>query len=597
MRKLLKYGRPNITKYMRLQKQSGIFPKRFDQECYDILTKMPPMVDPPKPFYNSLKEFDIKLPTDKYVRAYMRRHALKRDADHERTMVDLLGEYTANTLKRGERFNKALGPAYDFALRQVQMLTEHPDMTEDESVDKVEALLAEENKKERFEAKKRRMEILRKSKEVGEDGSRPAAFFGNEQTALKMAEFGDYLQRVPYYRWTVGAATALDHWIAIEILSLSEKTWQDILQGEAFSQASDVIAVRSALFPETLEAPDDLNEAGSIDDVDEERPGSEEEDHDAAIDELLASLGRSGDDMWKDEDEKTLKDDGYEVDEDEILQAKLKVMEEEIMIWQKKNLHTPFKHWADDDKNEFDTWLVDYGSTLSSQPGTKLDISKLRKKVLYDIRIPKDDAEELWNGLADETEAEIILNQLRENFAKNPPMPREGEDDEERLQREEFTTFMQLPFEDQLVQLREIGSLRPMYDESVSDEDRTKFYDDNEEVLLEDVVETNVVPDREGEITDNHLGLPVKGVRYKLQKLMHGQYGSEESGSAQVIAQERALYQAWGEYKRMKANHEEYLFREGKLGLEYENPEDAHKPSKPPKKEEGYFRSKPWKKE
>lgn len=554
------------------------------------------MIDPPKPFYTSLKEFDIKLPTDKYVKAYMRRHALKRDADHEHAMVDLLGEYTANTLRRGGRFNKSLGPAYDFALRQVQMLKEDHDMTEDESVDKVEALLAEENKKERFEAKKRRMEILRKSKEVGEDGSRPAAFFGNEHTALKMAEFGDYLQRVPYYRWTVGAATALDHWIAIEILSLSEKTWQDILQGEAFSQASDVIVVRSALFPETMEEPDDLNEADSIDDVDEQHSEGEE-DHDAAIDELLASLGRSGDDMWKDEDEKTLKDDGYEVDEDEIIQAKLKVMEEEIMIWQKKNLHTPFKHWLDEDKKEFDTWLVDYASTLPAQSGVKLDVIDLKKKVLYDIRLSEDKTDDLWNGLADETEAEIILNQLRENFAKNPPLPKEGEDNEERLQREEFTAFMQLPFEDQLVQLREIGSLRPMYDESVSDEDRNKFYQDNEEVLLESVVETRVVPNREGKITDNHLGLPPKGLRYKLQKVVHGEYGSEETGSAQVIAQERALYQAWGEYKRMKANHEEFLFREGKLGLEYENPEDAKKPSKPPKKEEGYFRVKPWKKE
>lgn len=245
----------------------------------------------------------------------------------------------------------------------------------------------------------------------------------------------------------------------------------------------------------------------------------------------------------------------------------------------------------------YKTWLVDYASTLPAQSGVKLDVIDLKKKVLYDIRLSEDKTDDLWNGLADETEAEIILNQLRENFAKNPPLPKEGEDNEERLQREEFTAFMQLPFEDQLVQLREIGSLRPMYDESVSDEDRNKFYQDNEEVLLESVVETRVVPNREGKITDNHLGLPPKGLRYKLQKVVHGEYGSEETGSAQVIAQERALYQAWGEYKRMKANHEEFLFREGKLGLEYENPEDAKKPSKPPKKEEGYFRVKPWKKE
>ena len=371
MRKMLKNYKLPIQKYMQLAKQSGVYPNRFDQELYNIIMQNPPMPTPPMPSYDSMKDFEIRLPTDKYVHAYMRRHNLHADRKHDYEMADLLSDFIlknqANTsASRSKkiydaRYKKLLGPAYDFAVRQHEMLKENPGMTEEESVDLVEKLLEEEDRKERFHGKEKRDQILKRASEIqtNEDASEstPSLLFGNAKAAETMAQFGDYLKNVPYHRWTVGAATALDHWIAIEILDFSEKTWQEILQGEAFSQASDVIAVRSALFPETLDEPEDVDANMFDEDLveGEEKEISADEERDAAIDELLASLGGNGDDMWKDDfDDKSSKDDAYDFDENKVNEAKLKVMIKEIEIWQKKNMQSPYQQWNDADKEEFE---------------------------------------------------------------------------------------------------------------------------------------------------------------------------------------------------------------------------------------------------
>ena len=380
MRKMLKNYKLPAHKYMALSKQTGIFPNKFDQEMYEIITHNPPMPTPPMPTYESMKDFDIRLPTDKYVHAYMRRHNMHQSGSRSRRrdyeMTDLLSEFIMKSSTNEEasrsktvrdlRYKKILGPAYDFAVRQYEMLKEHPEMTEEESVESVEILLEKEDRKERFHAKQKRDEVLKKAKastmysDGDIAGSAPSMLFGNAKAAETMAQFGDYLKNVPYYRWTVGAATALDHWIAIEILELSEKTWQEILQGEAFSQASDVIAVRTTLFPETLDEPDDFDDTKPDDFNDKitddtENELSDDEERDAAIEGFLASLESNGDDTWTDDlDKEVTKGDAYEFDESEVQYAKLKVMEKEIEIWQRKNMQNPFKMWSDTEKQEFE---------------------------------------------------------------------------------------------------------------------------------------------------------------------------------------------------------------------------------------------------
>jgi len=600
---------------MRLCKQSGVYPNRFDPEVYNILSQNPPMPEPPIPEYESLKDLEIKLPTDKYVRAYMRRHNLVKDKRmHRYEMADLLGEYISsnnatsskesnskNSIKNDMRYQRLLGPAYDFALRQSQVLQENPEMGEDESVELVEKLLEEEDRKERFNAKSKKDEILKKAKSFNEEDqeqSEPSMIFGNPKAAETMAQFGDYLNHVPYHLWTVGAVTALDHWIAIDILQLSEKTWQAILQGDAFSQASDVIAVRSALFPETLNIPDDTDFENDFLDEEAHEEGenrSADQERDAAIDDLLASLGGGDDNMWKEDtvtDKSESSDASYSFDEDEVVAAKLQLAEKEVELWQKKNMQTPFEQWSGSDKNEFEEWLREYALMLPSHKEQGID--QLRKDVLYNFYIPKEESNALWVALSDPTESEIILSQLKQAYETTKSQPKEGESEDEKLQRLEFEAFMNLPFEEQIKQLRELGAMRPLFDETVSSEELSNFIKDNEEVLLEGMEEISITPARDGNIRETDLGLPQKGIRYQLKKMIHGQYESEHTSSRKCLAQERALYKAWGQYRKMKANHEEYLFRQGLLGLEYKNKADSIDSLKSSTQAEKYTNSLPW---
>ena len=118
------------------------------------------------------------------------------------------------------------------------------------------------------------------------------------------------------------------------------------------------------MFPETLEVFDDEEEEdGDFIEDDSDELDSEElnKERDATIDELLASLGSKSDDeigLWDNSDKTkgadSLDDDGYDLDNDEVDKAKLHVMTQEIDIWQKKNMQTPYSAWSEDDKDEFD---------------------------------------------------------------------------------------------------------------------------------------------------------------------------------------------------------------------------------------------------
>lgn len=55
----------------------------------------------------------------------------------------------------------------------------------------------------------------------------------NQQSFEGMILWTKRLQAVPYRQWTVGASTALDHWIAKRVLGLSEETWLALLEGDS----------------------------------------------------------------------------------------------------------------------------------------------------------------------------------------------------------------------------------------------------------------------------------------------------------------------------------------------------------------------------
>lgn len=47
-----------------------------------------------------------------------------------------------------------------------------------------------------------------------------------------------HLSAIPYSNWTIGASTALNHWIARKVLGMDEPTWRRVSQGEARTRTS-----------------------------------------------------------------------------------------------------------------------------------------------------------------------------------------------------------------------------------------------------------------------------------------------------------------------------------------------------------------------
>jgi hypothetical protein len=110
----------------------------------------------------------------------------------------------------------------------------------------------------------------------------------------------------PRQSWTIGASTTLDHWMARQILGLSEDTWQACLEATdttLLTIVRDIIATRQALFPKTT-LDEDQNETALIkakeaellihnnkeDDVVAEGEEQKKKSGENSIEELLASL-------------------------------------------------------------------------------------------------------------------------------------------------------------------------------------------------------------------------------------------------------------------------------------------------------------------
>ena len=67
-----------------------------------------------------------------------------------------------------------------------------------------------------------------------DDDSDLAVLYSNNQRSFEgMIHWTKRLERIPYRMWTVGASTALDHWIAKRVLGLSEETWLALLEGDS----------------------------------------------------------------------------------------------------------------------------------------------------------------------------------------------------------------------------------------------------------------------------------------------------------------------------------------------------------------------------
>jgi hypothetical protein len=142
-------------------------------------------------------------------------------------------------------------------------------LSESQSLEQVEELLEEQNVKERVVSRERAASIqqwqqqkqsrnkatsvaaaitsqslqkadstsksqkMASSKETSSNNnSSTLPLIVNARTAPGIMSWSERSEAVPYEEWTIGASTAPDHWVAKNILDLSEETWQSLLEGQ-----------------------------------------------------------------------------------------------------------------------------------------------------------------------------------------------------------------------------------------------------------------------------------------------------------------------------------------------------------------------------
>lgn len=220
---------------------------------------------------------------DRLVRSYLRRHEdrvragsspnqSRREEEYysrlllgQNSLEEAREEADANKFASHTSLRTAMGRksmlvenAYAFALKQQGVMMEGARsgeatdaVTEDESVERVEQLLREEARDNRQRGRRtaedvadwrsgqKSASIEEDSKEEdaaaenddgGDDTTLPSILHDRPRAIRALNIWSARLRSIPYSRWTIGASTALDHWIAREVLQMEELTWQMVLE-------------------------------------------------------------------------------------------------------------------------------------------------------------------------------------------------------------------------------------------------------------------------------------------------------------------------------------------------------------------------------
>jgi len=594
---------PTPLQHLRNKLSAGLYEKGEYPFSYDVLSLNPPIADTPgavSDFKYSETKGKIVLPTDSLVKAYLKRQGGGGSKEYYTRPEQRIG------LGDVDPFLSRKGPmadAYYFAQRQYEYMQKHHDaeLTEEECVKAVEQILQEEEQTERMRsrqiAKTVKSEVAVKGKtedmhkesdidmllaeketstnaDMEEDGTIPSVLHGNTNALTQMAQWGDRLSQVPYNRWTIGAATALDHWIACSVLGLSEHAWQDVLQRKdrSRSRAQDIITIRHALFPETLRGHDTdaALEVTEKDDLKEDEEFKAKKDAEHSIDELLASLGGDeSDDFWK----------GLEISNDEAAEGKgadeedftfwnegdesFMRMRRELKNWQAKNVEVPYNEWAEQEKKAFNTWLVSYVSAAHSSLGEKdraaadIDLDETRNAIFQEPYFSEEQDEMMWLALSEDVEAELTLKEL---LSSRDKLLADGALSQQEY--EEWESFTKLPYNEQLRQLRGISALQPIRESDMPEAQVQDFVSNNIELLSDGISMEELVPDLDGAVTAKDLfNLPEDEHRFKFRTTkMVADSGTENNDDK--------LFRDMGVFHANVANHEEALFEEGELSLE-----------------------------
>mmetsp|Transcript_28450 Transcript_28450/g.80082 ORF Transcript_28450/g.80082 Transcript_28450/m.80082 type:complete len:667 (+) Transcript_28450:85-2085(+) len=571
----------------------------------------PPPFQPkmPKKYHRQMmhKYVEMHRPTQRLAERYLNRLS---DMEENLLGADVEGapttseEYYQRLLgaQRVPRIDSAMGQksaavnkAYAVAIKQNQLMRS-AGLSEADALDKVEEMLKEDAKQEKYATrakaetlKKRRVDLGKNDSAAAaaNDNSQNSAFnsakkfypdgrrtkpqgmsnadflsllFSNDQRAFEgMISWTHRLQAVPYAQWTVGASTALDHWIAKRVLGMSEETWLSLLEGEDRSMLGlgrDIVTARHALFPETM-----LDADGDDDgDGDKAASAGSKEGEMEEIDELLQALNSWSHEDETEDDNKTeeivVEDDSEEKKRDD----KVLELTEELQKWRQYNVDVPFDKWSTRQKEKFESWIVDYVTTLS--PGATIndvDLDATRQSLLSVPPQSKQDSDKFWDSIRDEATAEAFLATL---LKEGPP------DDATEDQK----LFWQLPYSEQLDRIVSLGAIREIADEYTKPSERAKFLARYGDYLLEGIALDHLVPDPTGPIATSDINDRLlrhwniqSNQRFRIEKIPYGtdDFGTEASKRA------RAIFQAWNKFKAGRAHYEEKLFQSGRLGLRY----------------------------
>ena len=330
---------------------------------YDILS-----LNPPSPFKPFMPKKDVRKavnkyiqehrPTDRLAKNYLNRVIRKGKTGEPETSEEyyrrLLGSSKAAQLDSVMGSKSAvLNKAYAVAVKQYHLMRTEG-LGEKEALDKVEELLKQKDYEEKARSRLRRENLGTNSfkdrdseeraqsayptatplKGQGDDSPTTMLYSENQRAFEGMISWTHRLQAVPYRQWTVGASTALDHWIAKRVLGMSEETWLELLEGDSphlIGRGRDIVAARHALFPETAldEDNSDMVRKQEIDGVQDD------------LDALLATLGG-----WNTE-AIPICDVASNADE-QILDFATRLQD-----WRAKQATAPFETWAEAEKSEF----------------------------------------------------------------------------------------------------------------------------------------------------------------------------------------------------------------------------------------------------
>jgi hypothetical protein len=452
-------------------------------------------------------------------------------------------------------------------------------------------------------------------------------FHSDPNTIEGMMRWSERLNAVPYAEWTIGASTALDHWIARQVLKLSELTWQSTLEGydaHHLNIGRDIVACREAIFPETIvhanrmqqemdsEAFDDMKSSTALEEekvVDEDQNlfGVETSSKPSlmgdfnetrSIEDLLQRLGglRSPDAAVEPLIPMPSASAPSVEEEDDIadLDLKMNKLVNELQNWRRRNVEVPYDQWEQVDQQKFHSWMKKYVKTVSTEAEKRyeyrskgqndldmVDYEETRIALLADPPVSPDESNEFWSQLQDESMIEILLD----NMIDDGPPPGAS-----ILHK----SFWDLPRNTQMEQLLNLGAIRPLLDEYTKETDRLRFLQRYGDVILTGVPLEHLVPDPTGPIKTSDLSRDIvtemrigDQERFRLETLPYKAFtadtNDDETDQQQqrkrhqdAFEKSRALFKAWNAHKAGRARYEEKLFQSGRLGLRYNDELDIN---------------------